>query len=68
MTTRMFAQHKFRLIHADIFGSHDFIGCLMLQHAVLMNARFMRERIRADNRFVRLHDHACVIADQFTDA
>ncbi len=67
MATRMFAQHQLGLIDAHIFGAHDLIRGLVLQHAILMNARFMRKRIRTDNRLVRLHDNARVVADQFAD-
>jgi hypothetical protein len=65
VASRMFAQHKVRLINADVLGAHDFIRGLMLQHAVLMNARLVREGVRADDGFVRLDDDTRVIADQF---
>ena len=65
---RMFAHHQRGLIDAHIFGAHDLIRGLVLEHSILMNARFMRERIRTDNGFIRLHHNARVIADQFADA
>ena len=64
MTTRMFAQHKLGLTDAHIFRAHDLIGGLMFQHSILMNARFMCERIRANDGFVGLNDDAGVIADE----
>ena len=42
---------------SDIFGSHDLVGRARLQHAVLMNAGFVRERVLPDNRLVALHGH-----------
>src|SRR5215212_11433438 len=40
----------------------------MLQHSILMNACFMSECIRADDRFVRLDDDARVVANEFADS
>ena len=67
-TTRMFAQHKVGLIHADIFRAHDLIRALVFEHAILMNARFMCEGIRTNDGFVRLHHDARVIADKLGNA
>ena len=51
----MFAQHQFVAWHADRFGSHDFVAQRIADHAVLMNAGFVRESIAADDCLVRLH-------------
>ena len=64
----MFAHHQWGLIDANILGAHDLVRGLMLQHSILVNSRFVRERICADNGFVRLHHDARIIADQFADA
>ena len=36
----------------DRFRSHDLVGCLVLEHAVLMDARLVRKGIVADDRLV----------------
>ena len=36
-------------------GTHDLVGFAMLQHAVLMNAGFVRKRIGTHHRLVGLH-------------
>ena len=40
---------------ADGLGAHDLVGFAMLQHAVLVDAGLVRERIGADDRLVGLH-------------
>ena len=40
---------------ADILRPHDLVGPRVLQHPVLMNARFVRERVAPDDGLVRLH-------------
>ena len=51
------AQHEFGPWDADVFGLHDFVSAAVFQHAVLVNARFVGERIRPDDGFVALHLH-----------
>ena len=46
------------------FGRHDFIGLLMLEHAVLMNPGLMREGVIADDRFVDRHRNAGYLRHQ----
>ena len=53
VAARMLAEHQRRLRHADVGGAHDLVGAAILQHAVLMNPRFMREGVAADDGFVR---------------
>mmetsp|Transcript_43469 Transcript_43469/g.102266 ORF Transcript_43469/g.102266 Transcript_43469/m.102266 type:complete len:256 (+) Transcript_43469:851-1618(+) len=43
---------------------NDFVGEPVFQHSVLMDARFMRERIGTHNRLIGLHHHAGEIGDQ----
>ena len=51
----MLAHDQRRLLHAHALGGHDLIGLGVLQHAVLMDAELVRERIPADDRLVVLH-------------
>ena len=54
VTARVLAEHQRRLRHADFLGPHDFVGAAILQHAVLVDAGFVRERIAPDDRLVGL--------------
>ncbi len=56
IAARQLAEHDLVRAPAHIFGAHDFVGVTRLQHAVLVNARCVRKRIRADHGLVRLHD------------
>ena len=49
---------------ADVLGAHDLVGVARLQHAVLVDARRVRERVGADDRLVRLDDEAGRLRDQ----
>src|ERR1035438_5712898 len=49
------AQHQPRIRYAHRLRGHDFIGQWVLQHAVLVNSRFMRKCIASGDGFVRLH-------------
>ncbi len=49
VAARVLAEHEGRLRHADVFGSHDFVRAPILQHAVLMNTGFVRERVASDD-------------------
>ena len=60
----MFAEHERRLRHADVFRLHDFVCAAVFEHAVLMDARFVRECVAADDRLVRLHLLAGYAAQQ----
>ena len=42
-------------IPAHIFGTHDFVGLAVLEHAVLMDAGLVGKGIGADDGLVRLH-------------
>lgn len=56
------------LIQANTFRSDDFVSVLRFQHAILMNARAVREGITSDNRFVQLYRHITQLADQLAGA
>src|SRR3954447_18788045 len=43
---------------ADGLGVHDLVRPRVLEHPVLVDAGFVRERVRADDCLVRLHDVA----------
>ena len=55
MPSRMLAHDQRSFRDPDRFGSHNFIGLGIFQHAILMDAAFMRKGIPADNRLVVLH-------------
>ena len=48
-------EHDLGLAGADLFRIDDLIGVALLQHAVLMDAGGMRERVGADDSLVHLH-------------
>ena len=52
VTARMLAEHHPAFLYADRFGRHDFVSERVRDDAVLMNARFVGERVLADDRFV----------------
>ena len=54
----MLAHDQGRLGDADIFRLHDLVGFRVLQHAILVDAAFMRERILADDGLVVLYREA----------
>ena len=49
------AEHQLVGAPADVLGAHDLVGLAVLEHAVLVDARLVRERVGADDRLVRLH-------------
>src|SRR6185503_7782507 len=51
----MFAEHERVRRNADRLRRHDLVAERIVNHAVLVNARFMRERVAAYDRFVWLH-------------
>src|SRR5688572_11867557 len=51
----MLAQDNIVLRKSDRFGGHDLVRDGGLEHAVLMNAGFMRESVATDDRLVRLN-------------
>src|SRR5581483_7274023 len=58
VAARVLAQHDTVGFHADRLGRHDFVGDPVLEYAVLMDARLVREGVLADDGLVRLHQHA----------
>ena len=61
----MLAHDKIGGALANIFRAHDLIGLGVLQHAILMDAAFMRKGILADNCFIVLDWEARDAADHF---
>ena len=59
------AQHQAGLLPADALRRHDLIGRGVLQHAVLVDARLVREGVAPDDRLVRLHVEAGDGGQQF---
>src|SRR5262245_9272819 len=59
----MLAENNHAARNADAFGRHDFVSHGVLQHAVLMNAGFVRKSIGADDRFI----HLDLLASQFAE-
>ena len=68
VTAGMLAEHQRGLLQADHFRLHDLVGRSVLQHAVLMDAAFMRERVAADDRLVVLHRERGRRRNQFRGA
>ncbi len=58
MAAGMFAEHHLAVREADGFGRHDFVSGAVCKDAVLVDARFMGERVFADDCLVRLAAHA----------
>ena len=52
------AEHEVGARHADVVRAHDLVGRVMLQHAVLVDAGLVRERVFADDRLVARNRHA----------
>ncbi len=54
----MLPQHQPPRRNADFLGKDDFVRQGILQNSVLMDSRFVRERVRADHCLVRRHGYA----------
>ena len=54
-TARMFAHHDIGFRQTHIRRAHDLEGFGVLEHAILMDARFMGKGVLADDRLVELH-------------
>eukprot|EP01137_Pigoraptor_chileana_P015167 Opistho-2@70777 len=65
VASRMLPEDEVAL-QSHCFRSDDFVCLLMLEHAVLVNARFVRKCIGSHNGLVGLHDHASVRRDHST--
>ena len=64
IAARQLAQRELVRVPAHVLRAHDLVGFAVLEHAVLVNAGLVRERIRADDRFVRLHREAGDAGDE----
>ena len=58
VTTGMLAQHQLRIGHAHGLRRHNLISQRILEHAVLVDSRLVREGVASGNSFIRLHGHA----------
>ena len=58
VTSGMFAQDDARAARTHHFRRDDLVGETILEHAVLVNARLVGERIPADDGFVGLREYA----------
>src|SRR5450755_1342407 len=54
----MLAKYNAAFSQTDRGSIHDFVGSALLENAILVDTRLMRERVRTDDRFVGLHEHA----------
>ena len=52
---RVLTQHQFRVGHTYGLRRHDFVSQAVLEHAILMNAGFVRKCVTPDDGLVRLH-------------
>ena len=55
VATGMLAHDQRGLLHSHALRPHDLVGLRMLEHAVLVDAGFVRERVAADDCLVVLH-------------
>ena len=55
MAAGVLAQHDRVALQADGRGVHDLVRGALLEHAVLVDAGLVRERVAPDDRLVRLH-------------
>ena len=55
VAARVLAQHDLRRFLPDGRRVDDLVGLAVLEHAVLVDARLVRERVAADDRLVVLH-------------
>ena len=55
MPAAVLAEHQLAFGDADAVRVHDLVGLAVLQHAVLVDARLVREGVAPDDRLVGLH-------------
>mmetsp|Transcript_11203 Transcript_11203/g.28731 ORF Transcript_11203/g.28731 Transcript_11203/m.28731 type:complete len:415 (+) Transcript_11203:471-1715(+) len=56
-----------RALKADRLRRHDLVRLAVLQHAILVDARLVREGVGAHDRLVRLHRHSAVVRHHAAD-
>jgi hypothetical protein len=61
----VFAKLETAFAEADICWVHDLVGLSVLEYAILMDAKLMRECIGADNGLVELNGYACKLGYLF---
>jgi hypothetical protein len=64
VATAVLAEHEIRARQADVLRTHDLVRRSMTQHAVLMDAGFVCERVLADDRFVARYRHPGDLRDE----
>ena len=60
----MLAEHELGAREADVLGPHDLVGLAMLEHAVLVDAGLVRERVVADDGLVARDGRADDVGEQ----
>ena len=68
VASRVLAEDEQRLGHTDRLRFHDFVGFLVLEDAVLVDAGLVGKGVVADDSFVWLHQHARDGTDQLRGA
>src|SRR5262249_47489702 len=58
VTAAVLAQNQMAARQPDILGPENLVSGMVLEHPVLMDARFMSERILANDRFVTRNRHS----------
>src|SRR5258708_25726609 len=64
MAAAVLAEYQVAARQAYILGPKDFVGGVMLQHAVLMDSRLVGKRIFAHDRLVARDGHAGDAGDE----
>ena len=64
VAARVASEHEPRDRLADVLRPHDLVGARILEHAVLVDAGFVRERVAADDRLVGLDRLAGELREQ----
>ena len=64
MSSTVLTKHKIGMSYADVLRKHDFIGRMVLQHPMLMNASFMGKCIFTHYCLISRHMHASDTRDQ----
>ena len=64
VAARVASEHELLGRLADVLRPHDLVGARVLEHPVLVDAGFVRERVAADDRLVGLHRFAGELREQ----
>src|SRR5688572_3668744 len=66
VSAAVLTEHQVGAREPHILRPHDLVGRVMLEHAVLMNAGFVRERVFTDDGFVARNRHTGDLRHQAT--